>query len=97
MKYILPHAKTAAIRTFSDVATNRQSIKEALKSNGIGFLKNVGSDIIKSGASSQSGKGIISRGLKRRSTVLTQLSKLKLKKNKGFQEKCEKKIEKVKN
>jgi hypothetical protein len=64
LRWLLPHAKHAALRTVSDVVGGRHSVKSALKENGIGFLKNVGSDIIGSaaGVSRQSGNGIRPKG-----------------------------------
>lgn len=57
-RYILPHAKSAAINTISDVVSNRKSLKNSLKSNSIGFLKNVESDILSNTFSNQAGQGI---------------------------------------
>ena len=59
MKYVFPHAKEAALRTLSDVAVGGQSVKGALKKNSVGFLKNVGGDVLSSAtAKLQTGKGI---------------------------------------
>jgi len=64
LKWLIPHAKQAAIRTITDVVGGGRTVKSALKENGIGFLKNVGSDIIGSstGISNKTGKGIQSKG-----------------------------------
>lgn len=60
MKYVLPHAKEAGLRTISDVVKG-SSVKSALKKNGVGFLKNVGGELIRSTLNSsktQRGKGV---------------------------------------
>jgi hypothetical protein len=58
-RYIIPHAKTAAFSTFTDLASGSHSIKQALKKNSLGFLKNVGQDIAKTANSSgQTGSGL---------------------------------------
>lgn len=58
MKYVFPHARNAALSTISDVAVNKESIKNSLKKNGIGFLKNVGAEVLNSVSNSQSGSGV---------------------------------------
>ena len=52
-KYVLPHARTALINTVSDVS-NGQPIKNALKTHGVGMLKNVGKAIL----NEQTGSGL---------------------------------------
>ena len=63
MKWVLPHAKQAALKTVSDIAGGRHSVKSALKHNSIGFLKDVGENIIHSVVTKtkQTGKGVKKR------------------------------------
>jgi hypothetical protein len=77
-KYILPHAKEAAIRTISDVASGETTFKKAAKARGFNFLKRVGSEL------TQSGQGIVHRKKARISQfVLTKpIRQKKLKKSK---------------
>jgi len=58
MKYVFPHARDAASK-IADVKLGGQTVKRALKKNGIGFLKNVGVNILSSAKEElQTGKGI---------------------------------------
>jgi hypothetical protein len=56
-RYILPHAKEALVRTASDVAENRSTIKQSLKANSKNLLKNIGSDVFKNLTQGGLGKG----------------------------------------
>jgi len=78
LRYVVPHAKTAAIRTLSDVATNRRTLKDSLKTSGIGFLHDVGTDLLNNpNTESQSGKGIVRRRKRvvQKLTSVTQIAK----------------------
>ena len=57
-KFVLPHAKSAVANTVSDIAQNGLSLKQALKTNGVKFLKDVGSGVANSVLNNQSGSGI---------------------------------------
>ena len=52
-RYIMPHAKSATLSTFADIASGGE-IKQALKRNGLKFLNDVGNKFIERG---QIGKG----------------------------------------
>ena len=74
-RYILPHAKSAALSTLADVTSGGQSIKQALKRNGVGFLRNVGGDILSTAKNSnQTGRGL-NRGVSRKRRVSTVIKK----------------------
>ncbi len=79
MRYIVSHAKQAKYNTVSDIALRGQGFKQALKSNGIGFLKNGGDDLINSSNSQpQSGKGIANSKIKI-GTPVTSLTRTSIK------------------
>ena len=80
-KYILPHAKSAVASTVSDIAQNGLTVKQALKSNGLKFLKKVGSGVVNSVLNNQSGSGIVRKRAGRQSfnhrgTQLLKTSKI---------------------
>jgi|GEM_PF-5556485 len=73
-QYIIPHAKNAILSTVADVTLGRHSLKESLKNNSVGFLKNVGNGVVNKLNSEQSGRGLI-RKRKQSSTILSNLKK----------------------
>jgi len=95
-KYVLPHAKSAVADTFSDLTKNGLSVKQALKSNGLQFLKNVGSGVVSSVLSKQSGNGLVRKSTKPanfapRSSLLKTLLKKKTRiKKRGVSKKTRK-------
>ena len=66
-KYIIPHAKEAVFRTASDVAKNKSSFKEALKTNTQNLAKNIGKDIFHN--LTQTGKDFKRKGSIRSSDI----------------------------
>lgn len=66
MKWVMPHAKKAALSTVADVAKGGKSLKSSLKRNGLALLKDVGTDVLNSVRNKQIGKGLGSRQKKNR-------------------------------
>ena len=59
MKWVMPHAKKAALSTVVDVAEGGKSLKSSLKRNGLALLKDVGTDVLNSVRNNkQTGKGL---------------------------------------
>lgn len=90
VKYIMPHAKEAVLKSVGEIAGGSHSVKSSLKRNGIGFLKNVGEGLLDSltTSSKQIGKGI-----RKRTYTQANLSK-KTKKTTAKKKKTAKKITK---
>lgn len=92
-KYLLPHAKSAALNTISEVASGK-SFKQSKKNQGLGFLKNVGKDILLNSTQIQSGKGIHLRHKNRnpvkKSTTVTKTCKKNAKKKLKLKQKPKK-------
>jgi hypothetical protein len=67
MKYIVPHAKTAATSVISDLVNKRAPLKESLRTSGTTFLKNVGKSVL----DTQEGGQILRRNLKRKAISIS--------------------------
>lgn len=76
-KYLFPHAKAAAINTYRDIIAGG-GVKRAVRNNAIGFLQNVGHDVLE--GFKQKGSGISCAKRKRVVSVMSKGSKINHKK-----------------
>jgi len=80
-RYILPHAKSAALSTLADISTGGHTVKQALRKNGVGFLKNVGGQLLNS-TDNQTGHGLTRQTNKRKSKSYSVKKRIVKKKSK---------------
>lgn len=72
-KYILPHAKSAILRTASDVIQDRSNLKKSLKQNTKTLVKNIGHQVFNK--LTQEGSGKISRTIPKQNKKLNKTPK----------------------